>query len=65
MLRAFVNCAKTVLSALTSAQLCYQKSINRRIYDCNSKTLKGFQRMGGGLIYLKTFRASLMMTYRI
>ncbi len=26
-----VNCVKTVLMALTSAQWCYQKSINRRI----------------------------------
>ncbi len=92
MLRAFVNCARTVLPALTSVQWYYQKSINGRIYGCKlrnekkfipsalriftthiyigsiiinwktrrrSNTLKGPQRMGGGRIFLKIFRASL------
>ncbi len=40
MLRAFVNCAKTVLPALTSAQWFYQKSINRCIYDCKLRNEK-------------------------
>jgi hypothetical protein len=40
MLRGFLNCAKTALQALTSAQWCYQTSINRCIYDCNLRNEK-------------------------
>jgi hypothetical protein len=34
------NSAKTVLTALTSAYWCYQKSIKRRIYDCKLRNEK-------------------------
>jgi hypothetical protein len=40
MLSAFVKCAKTVLPAQTSAQWCYQKSTNKRIYDCKMQNGK-------------------------
>jgi hypothetical protein len=40
MLRAFVDWAKTVLPALTSAQWWYQRSIYRPIYDCKLRNEK-------------------------
>jgi hypothetical protein len=68
MLRAFVNCAMVLtkrLNFLIQVRNEYSPQPSKLLYNCQlktrrrSKTLKGTQRMGGGWIFLKSFRASL------
>ena len=67
-MRAFVNCAMVLtkrLNFLIQVLNEYSPQPSKLLYNCQlktrrrSKTLKGSQRMGGGRIFLKSFRASL------
>jgi hypothetical protein len=50
MLHAFVNCAKTVLLALTTAQWCYQNAFMMVNYRKEKKYIQSAQQIFTALI---------------